>query len=723
MTHREIFGDARWLSPKGSPDAALFRGTFAAKQGEKAVLTICGLGYFIAYINGKRVGKDEFVPPYSDYHDRPDMCLLYPLNDDWNHRIYCMQYDVTQLLLEGENVLGVMVGGGFYHQLNRSAEGNMSYGDIKLCFKLEQGGQSFLSDSHIQCQTGFFKKSNLFYGETLDFTGFDRRWNTLSAAPQGWDEPQIVTAPKTQYYVADCPTDKVVERLTPMVVRRFADYTVYAVERNCTGYPVIRCEKSGETVTLECAEEIFEDGNINNESVGYGVQRQTATFVTDGEPLYHPYFCWFGFRYFSLSNNAEPVEVRVIHADVPPTSGFECSDETLNWYQKAFVNGQEGNMHGCVPSDCPHRERLGYTGDGQLTCDAVMTQFDAKRFYRKWIADIRDCQDPYTGHVQHTAPFAGGGGGPAGWGGAIISVPWIYYTHYGDKTLLAWMFPCMEKFAAYMESRCADGLVVREERDGWCLGDWCPPQKVEIPEPFVNTAMYIAQLEMLCKTAEVLGKDDSRFKQWITAHQEALREKYFDPETNSFLRGIQGADAFALSCGIGNEITAENLAAKYTALGEFDTGMFGTYILLDELYKHGYGDLATALLANKKTVSYETMRRAGATTIWENWNGESSHNHPMFGASTLYLYKYILGIRPQDGSTCYDRVVIEPVFADCLGYAKGHITTPHGEISVDWKKENGKIAVTVSLCTGVDAVFRHGQMEQKLYPGVNKIII
>ena len=466
MTHREMFGCARWLMPSGSPDAALFRKVFILSDTQNARITICGLGYFVLYINGKRVGTDEFVPPVSDYHARPDLTLSYPLNDRMNHRIYCMQYDVTDYLSEGENVIGVMVGGGFYRQTRRLAEGNMSYGDIKLCFRLETPAQEIVSDGDTLCSRGFFKSANLFYGEVQDFTSFDRRWNTVSANTEEWQKPLFALPPETEYVLADCPTDKALESLTPEPVQRFADYTVYRISRNVTGYPVVRCDKSAETVELECAENIHEDGTLNNRSVGYGRQRQCATFVTDEDALYHPVFTWFGFRYFSLTNNAKPVEVRVIHADVPVTSTFRCSDPLLNWYRSAFLNTQQCNMHGSIPSDCPHRERLGYTGDGQLTCDAVLTQFDAAAFYRKWIADIEDCQDTETGHVQHTAPFGGGGGGPAGWGGAIIVVPYTYYRHTGDLALLRRLYPKMQAFVRYMESRCENGLIVREEKDG-----------------------------------------------------------------------------------------------------------------------------------------------------------------------------------------------------------------------------------------------------------------
>lgn len=699
MTHKEMFSDARWVMPAEDVDAAMFRSAFDAEKGENAVITICGLGYFILYINGKRVGTDEFVPAYSDYHDRPNMTLGYPLNDEWSHRIYCLKYDISKYLCDGENIIGVMVGGGFYHQEKRLAEGNVSYGKIKLCYKIDFDGRTVISDKNMIYSTGFFKSSNIFYGEEQDFTNFDRKWNTTEANVGGWENVVIGVAPKTEYCLQTCPTDKVIEKLRPELVKNFGDYSVYKIEKNTSGYPVVRCKKSGETVVLECAEEIFEDGSLDNDSVGYGHQRQMGTFVTDEEEIYHPYFCQYGFQYFTLTNNAEPVEVRVIHSDVEVTSDFKCSDETLNWYSKAFVNTQLSNMHGGVPSDCPHRERLGYTGDGQLTCGAVMMQTDAKEFYRKWILDICDCQDMNTGHVQHTAPFAGGGGGPAGWGGAIIAVPYQYYRNYGERDFIDGIFDRMEKYVEYMEAHCEDGLVTSEERDGWCLGEWCTPTKIELPEPFVNTTMYIALLEKLCEMADENKKE--KLEALAEFHRKKIKEKYF--ENGEYLGGIQGANAFAFHCGLGDEKLLEKLCEKYEKNCEFDTGIFGTYILLDELFKNGRGDAAVNLLSNKETVSFETMRRHGATTLWENWNADSSHSHPMFGASTAFLFRDILGIRQSKGSVGWEKAEIKPFIAENLDFARGYITTPNGKISVSWKRDGGRVNIGVFVCGNVDA--------------------
>jgi alpha-L-rhamnosidase len=351
-----------------------------------------------------------------------------------------------------------------------------------------------------------------------------------------------------------------------------------------------------------------------------------------------------------------------------------------------------------------------------------MTEFDAEAMYRKWIEDIKDCQDTVTGHVQHTAPFGGGGGGPAGWGGAMIIVPYNFYRHYGDMQALRDVFPNMQKFVEYIETRCENGLIVREEPDGWCLGDWCTPERVAIPEPFVNTTLFIIQLKMLVYLCKALGEDYSEYERLIAEHTEAVKREYADGD-GSFIGGLQGADAFAAECGAGDKETIAHLVEKYSHSCEFDTGIFGTYSLLNVLYQSGNGELATGLLANKNTVSFETMRKAGATTIWENWNAESSHSHPMFGASTLYLFREILGIKQTEASVGYNEVVIEPVFAEMLTFAKGHITTPHGEIAVEWKRTDNGTEVKIDLCENTAARFVHNGNETKLTAGLNTIKI
>ena len=223
-----------------------------------------------------------------------------------------------------------------------------------------------------------------------------------------------------------------------------------------------------------------------------------------------------------------------------------------------------------------------------------MTLFDSEKMYRKWMDDIADCQDIYNGHVQHTAPFYGGGGGPGGWGGAMVIVPWNFYKKFGDKEILSKYYLRMKKYLDYMQSRCDDNIVMREEKDGWCLGDWCAPNNINlIPEPFVNTYFFIKCCMLTKKSADILGfkEDAEMLSEKIEILKDAFCREYYNSGTHSFHDGIQGADAYALDIGLGDEKTLANLVAHYDSLGEYDTGIFGTDIVTRILFENGYKEV------------------------------------------------------------------------------------------------------------------------------------
>lgn len=725
VKNEKVFKNAKWVKPKEDMSSAIFRGTFDLKEKCRAKINICGLGYFILYINGQRVSDDELVPAYSDYikRDRKKMNLIYPLSDVMDSRVYCMSYDISEYIKKGKNVIGIMLGAGYFHQTDRVAEGNMDYGNIRLCYLINTANNEFVSDENTLYKQGFIKKSSLFFGEEHDYNGFDYNWNTESADEELWKSPEICEDMKTDFYIQNCNTDKVIRTFTSKKLKDFGDYSVYDAGINLSGYAVAECDEPNQRVEMKFSELLDENGDLDSLSTGWN-QTACDTFVTDGKvkELY-PRFLWHGFRYFSLTNNARALEVREVHSDIPISGAFKCSNDNLNWLFETFIHTQLSNMHSGVPSDCPHRERLGYTGDGQLCAAAAMLCLNAKEFYRKWIYDIADCQDKTTGHVQHTAPFAGGGGGPAGWGGAIISVPYTYAKISGDTGVLTEMYPNMLKFCDYMESRCEDGLIVREEDKGWCLGDWCAPQKIEIPEPFVNTCMYIDLLKMLYECERFLNKDTKRTEELISSHRESLIKEYRDSSSDTFLCGLQGADAYACSCGIAGEKTLDNLEKKYELLGMYDTGIFGTYILNEVLFKNRKQNLAYRLLSGNGEVSFSHMKQNGATTLWENWNGVDSNNHPMFGASVRFLFEYVLGITQTEKSYGYSDVIIAPSDISDLSFAGGHIKTPSGEIAVDYKKEDGFIDFTVNITGDTKAVFKYSGTEKNLVKGQNHIKI
>lgn len=701
-----MFENAIWVQGGEDCQAPLFRREFAATNAKVAKISICGLGYFELYLNGRRVGDDLYVPACSDYQPRIGRKWLYPIHDRFSHRTYYLEYDLLPYLEEGLNALGVVLGNGWYHQVDRTAEGDMDYGLPRLCFSLEitdaQGNTRVIaSDETMKWAPSEIVANNIFMGERQDLRLCREGWNRTGYDDSAWEPVRVAAAPETRFFPQTCPPDRVIRTLNPVLVHEDGERRIYDCGENITGYVALRLpDREGMQITVRHSEELNTARNeLDFGSAGGTRQIQTDTYISSNQPATcHPRFCWHGFRYFDITGDAQPEnpEVAVVHGDIAVTSSFECSDPTLNWLYDAYIRTQLGNLHGGVFSDCPHRERLGYTGDGQVTAEACMLCLDSRTVYDKWLEDIADGQDPDTGHIQHTAPFYGGGGGPGGWGGAIFIVPLAYYRAYGDVEILRRYHPHMRRWLDYMESRTDGGLVTREEEGGWCLGEWCTPVRpIEIPEPFVNTYYYIRGLRAVRDIGALLGdtadqvKNDRRLAQTESAFMAA----FFDKSTGSFCRGVNAADAFAVDLGLGDERTLAALIEKYTRTKTFDTGIFGTDILVDVLFRHQQADLAYTLLTRETEASFARMRKAGATTLWEHWSG-GSHNHPMFGGVVRSLFRYILGIGQADGSAGYSDVVIQPAAIAGLSWAKGWITTPVGKISVDCEKDtDGKLIV------------------------------
>ncbi|MGI6316680.1 MAG: family 78 glycoside hydrolase catalytic domain [Christensenellales bacterium] len=695
---------AQWVQGDRECEAPVFQREFEAESGAQGQLEICGLGYCRPFINGSRVGDDELTPVYSDYEYRKLDTLNYPINDTFRYRVYICRYDVSSLLRTGKNVLTAALGAGWYSQFRRRGEGMTGYGKPRLWFRLTLTGRDVrrvVSDEKTVWKPSFITENNLYYGETQDARLWDRNSSSPASASADWLPvilPQIDPVPMMPM---DCPPDRVIRRLQPRLLGVKEGRRVYDVGENITGRLTVLADAPADSITVcRFGENLTKEGNVDFRSCGSwdGPQVQTFTLISDGSgDAFKPWFTWQAFRYFDVEGEGTPVEAEVIHTDVAPAADFQCSNENLNWLFDAYKRTQLGNMHSGIPSDCPHRERLGYTGDGQLTVDAAMLTLHARDFYRKWMRDIADSQDPVSGHVQHTAPLQGGGGGPGGWGCAIVEVPWQYYRHYGDTEALRTYYPHMKKWINYMFSRSRDGLVVAGEPGGWCLGDWCTPGEMRIPAPLVNTYFAVRSLNRMLSMAEILS-----FPGEIPVLQSAKDTfvegimTYFDPETGSFAGGVQGADAFALDLGLGDDRTWDNLCRRYEKAKQYDTGIFGTEIVTRLLFRRGRGDLAVSLLAGEKENSFHTMRVAGATTLWERWDGRGSHNHPMFGAVVSHLLYDVAGLRQQETDAGMRRLILEPSDTG-LTYARGFVESETGWAEVLWQRNGNTVSYMLQI--------------------------
>lgn len=696
MKRSFVFDNATWVEFEKDIDAALYRREFFVKNIANAHISICGLGYFELFFNGKKFNDDLFIPAQTDYEDYDITKLTYPIFDTISHRILYLEYDVTNALEDGENCIGVHVGNGWYGEHECRSEGyHGRVGDIKLIYKLtitDKDGETyeFVSGENDEWIRSFITRASIYFGENHDYRLLDNSWATVDY--KGESFPCIpVNTPVSVLQKQNFDADKVIRTLKPLIHRKTENSIIYDIGENTSGYLVLKFNdtaKIGEVATAYYIEILDKNGKPDRRTVS---KKSIDTFINGGNnELLYPHFTWHAGRFVEVKGDVSVVEFRVIHTPLETIAEFESSDETLNWIFDAYKRTQLANVHGNIPSDCPHRERLGYTGDGQLTIGAAMNVFDCRQMYKKWIRDILDCQDRTTGHIQHTAPFKGGGGGPGGWGGAVCVVPYRYYEFTGDKEVLSDCYLPMLKYIDFMESRMVDGLVMSELEGGWCLGDWCTPEKIQIPEPYVNTFYLIHCIDIMLKVSKILDKthNNDRLLSLRQVCVNAMYKNYYDEDTGSFSNGIQGADAFAVQIGLGDERTFKTLLTKYIALGQFDTGIFGTFFLIKTLFENDAASLAYRLLTNKNGVSFFNMKKQGATTIWENWNGEASHNHPMFGAIVEFFISHILGIT----YTANGDFTVKPAYIPELKYATGSVKLGNKKVSVEIK--HGKLIST-----------------------------
>lgn len=733
MTQEHFFHNAKWVGAENRTpsDFSVIRGYFEAEADCKATLNVLGLGFFKCYINGSCINPDTFLPLSSDFEGTND-----PVDEIISgHRIYVPQFDITPYIKDGKNSIAIHYGGGWYTFENRIF--GLPKAIYCIAVESEKETHHFVSDENCLVGNSFVSKYNFTYREHHDYSDYPDCFS-YDFDDSSWINAVSTESLDTEYCSTDCPADKLIEKLDVRIIKEGSSGIIYDCGENTTGYPVLKVTaEKGEKVTVNFAEEILPDGSLDPTHI----HGQQFCFVSDGKKSYaQPEFTWFGFRYFEIIGNAAPECVKVIHADVPVSSTFDCDNETLNWIYKTFIHTMHCNMHTGHPSDCPHLERRGYTGDGQVTCHAVLSVLDAENLYKKWMQDIADCQDKLSGHIQYTAPYIQSGGGPGGWGCAVVEVPYQMYRHYGDKNILEKYYGNMRRYIDYLESHSEYGLVTSDKKGEWCLGDWCGPnilypdkditshnQQVILPAPMVNTYFMIKTLNRLCEIADIIGKNEDipEYEEKINYRKGAFTAAYFNAFDDNFIMNVQGANSFAVDIGLGNEKTYENMVSYYKKLGYYDTGIFATDIVTRLLFEKGDSDLAVDLLTNDGCQGYEHWRRNGATSFHEYWdsNHSRSHSHPMFGSTVAYIFEYLLGIKQEENTAGYTSLVISPQSVDRFGRMSGSMKIPSGTVAVSYENNSDAAKFTVSIPDGVKAVFRFKNKELTLSQGKNEFVI
>ena len=697
-----MFEKAKWTAYPFF-EAPLIIKKFTGKAGS-ATLAVCGLGWYEVYLNGVRVNEGEFFQPaQSDYHERNLKTLLYPVTGTFSHRIYYNVFEVGEYVRDGENELKILLGNGWYRQRVRRCEGDTSYSDsLKLLFELTlSNGEKVFSDGTLVYRDSFIRENNLYAGEIRDM-----RFRTEKE-----ERAEEIPAPSARLLLQTCPPDEIYDTrpCKPM------GNGIYDAGLNGAGRLQFVADRDCERVFVRYAEELYPDGTLDFSTAALGtslIQKDEFLNVARGQTLTTS-FTWHGFRYAQIEGGAQAKDVRAdyIATRLPLIGRFESSEPMLNWLYETASRTIRSNVHGGVPSDCPHRERLGYTADGQLAAETALWLFDAEKVYLKWLGDILDGQEA-DGHIQHTAPFEGGGGGPAGWGGAVVLLPYKLYLMTGNLSAAQEAFSAMESWCRFTLSALENGLICSEREGGWCLGEWCAPAKLCLEEPFVNTCLFVRILdffEVLC----MLLKREFLFSDARRACREGILTRYYDAAKDCFGGGKQGADLFAFAAGLGSE-KAKRRAERYYRTHPVDTGIFGTELLFDFLAERKREDVIFKLFTDREYPSYGYMRERGATTFWETWRGDDavSHNHPMFSAPVKHLFVSFLGIHPIPAEK---RVLICPRYAGVQS-CRGKVRLFGQEIEVEEEFADGALSrVCVLLPARAEGVSVELKIGRKKY--------
>jgi alpha-L-rhamnosidase len=693
------------------------RKTFELNKPVRAAsLYATARGVYELRLNGARVGDAVLAPGWTDY----------------DKRIQYQTYDVTQMLATGENVIGGILGDGWFAGFvgmdpkRRGAH----YGPrpqllVQLNVEYEDGTtRTIVSDGSWGSSTGPIVFSDLLMGETYDAReGMD-----------GWDRPgfdDLVWHPVNVKYLDDTPL--VAELSQPVKVvqeveaKALTEPTrgvyVFDLGQNMVGWVRLKVEgDAGTTLTLRHAEALNPDGTIYTDNLRTAWQTDTYVLKGSGLEVFEPHFTFHGFRYVEVTGcPGEPpldaITGRVIHSATPPSGSFECSSLLVNKLQNNIVWGQRGNFLS-IPTDCPQRdERLGWMGDAQVFIRTASYNMDVSAFFTKWMVDIEDAQSP-EGAFPDVAPLLGelsvidlSEGAPA-WADAGIIVPWTIYRVYGDTRIIVKHYDAMARWIEYMHQANPD--LVRKNRLNNNFGDWLSPEGSETPKDLLATAYFAYDAKLMSEMTQAIGRQDDarKYEELFRDIKTAFNEAYVEPD-GRIKGGTQTCYVLALHMDLLPEDKRE-IAARHLveAIEEQDwhlsTGFVGVGYLLPVLTEAGYVDVAFRLLNNDTFPSWGYTIRHGATTIWERWDGwteekgfqsplMNSFNHYSLGSVGEWLYRYVAGIDLDRETPGYGRIVIRPRPGGGLTHARGEYDSVRGTIVSAWSIEGDEFNLGITI--------------------------
>ena len=719
-----------------------------AKQVKKARIYATAHGVYNLYLNGEKVSEHRLAPEISAY----DKILYY------------QTYDVTKMLRDGSNTLGVLLADGWWIGRLGMAGDSCNYGDklgflmrMEICYE-DGTTEALTSDEQFESSSCYIRYSDMSIGEKWDLTYGEQPFVPCKKAD--YETTQLIGQPIEAVTVTkELPAERIFYTPKNELVIDFGQVMagVCRIELDAA---------AGEVLTLEHGEILDKEGNYCNNILGRNKDQKDVLVCKDGVQVFEPQFTYHGFRYVRVTG-VKKEQIRkatalVIGTPLEKTGSFSCSDERLNALQHAIEWSTVSNMFS-IPTDCPQREKLGWTGDIQVYTKTGCFNYELYNFLQAWLANVRAEQTtegeipvvvPNLPKQDRTQRVMSGSNSSAAWGDACVLVPWYLYETYGDIAVLSDNFEMMTNWLSYIKESAAkepEGYEnFTEEQKArnpylWTkqyhFGDWLIPSLRALPDgvergtketaAVVGSCFYAITVSYYIKVCRALGKTETaaEYQTLLGKIKQAVREEFVAEDGTVGGSELQGLYVMVLKADVTEGALKQKVLNKLVGLIEangdrLDTGFASVSYLLDELYDNDRADVAYKLLFQEKAPSWLYMIKNGATTMWENWLAvkedgtvtDSSYNHYAFGCVGDFIYRHIGGIQKKEAG--YRRILFAPDFNCGLTESDCSVETPYGTTALHWKKNaEGAYEIAGMVPVGVEAEIQIGSMRHKLESG------
>lgn len=711
------------------------------KNVKRAVLYISGLGSNETYLNGNKVTEDIFAPAPSLY----------------SKRTYYNVYDVTNLLVDERNTIGVILGNGrFFSMRNPGMKG---FGLPRLLAQLqieyEDGTKSMVvSDSSWKLSVqGPIVANNEFDGEEYDARKEMPGWNQNGFDDSSWETPDVMKVPAKVLVAQQNPGIRIQEEIKPVSIKKHSNGSyILDMGQNMVGWLAVNLKgKKDQPIKMRFSELLKEDGTLYMDNLRTALVTDIYTPAKDGDFNWHPLFVYHGFRFVEVTGLDYQPELsaftgQVIYDQMETTGHYKTSNPLVNQVHQNAFWGIRGNYRG-MPTDCPQRnERLGWLGDRATGAYGEAFLFNNAQMYNKWLQDIEDSMSP-EGRISDVSPsYWTVYSDNVTWPSAFFYVADMLYRQYGDDQAIRRHYPAMKHWMEYMEKKTMKDFIMTKDQ----YGDWCmPPESqglIHSKDPsrktdgaILSTTVYYDLLNKMAEFAHICERDSdiAGYKDLALKMKEAYNAKFFNKETAQYGNNTVTANILSLRLGLvpeGYEGKVFKNIVEKTEIdfkGHVSTGVLGIQHLMRGLTEYGRLDMAYNLLTNESYPSWGYMIKHGATTIWELWNGDTANpamnsgNHVMLlGDLLIWYYENLAGIKCAPDALAFKRLIMVPVFPEGLDEVSASYESVYGKICSEWSKKDGNFRWHITIPGNTSATVRiPRKMNVKVQkqPGIEQI--